>query len=151
MKDLRALFIPGRHYHVFNRSIGSERLFVLPGNYSYFLQLAEKYVEPLADLYCYSLVPRHFHFFIRIREEEVLTAYMEKLHYFSTAPYFIPQFILQRFSNFSMHIPKPSISSNGGQENYSWSHSTGDLSFHPDPSRRLSITFTPTLRCTDCA
>jgi hypothetical protein len=35
-------------------------------NYYYFLNLWWKYTEPIAKTFCYSLLPNHFHFFIRV-------------------------------------------------------------------------------------
>ena len=60
-------------YHIYNRANGNEKLFIEDENYRYFLQQWSKYIEPIAETYCYCLLPNHFHFLVRIRnEEEVL-------------------------------------------------------------------------------
>src|SRR2546421_2210352 len=65
---------PNETYHVFNRAIGNEKLFLSKNNYSYFLDRFEEYILPVADTYCYCLLPNHFHFLIRIKDHENLTA-----------------------------------------------------------------------------
>lgn len=59
---------PGGYYHIYNRGNNRENLFKEPANYAYFLTLWEKYTAPVAQTLCYSLLPNHFHFFIRVRE-----------------------------------------------------------------------------------
>ena len=41
-------------------------------NFHYFLRLAKKYIYPIADIYAYALLPDHFHFLVRIKEEHFL-------------------------------------------------------------------------------
>ncbi|HRO47107.1 transposase [Agriterribacter sp.] len=59
---------PGGYYHIYNRGNNRETIFKEPANYAYFLTLWEKYIEPVAQTFCYNLLPNHFHFFIRVRE-----------------------------------------------------------------------------------
>lgn len=64
-------------YHVFNRANGQEKLFFSKANYDYFLQNYKFYISPIADTYCFCLMPNHFHFLIQIKGEN------EVLEYFS--------------------------------------------------------------------
>jgi putative transposase len=61
---------PGKYYHIYNRGNNKETIFKEPQNYYYFLSLWTKYIEPVAKTYCYSLLPNHFHFLIRITDRE---------------------------------------------------------------------------------
>jgi REP element-mobilizing transposase RayT len=61
--------IPGNYYHVYNRGNNKENLFKSPENYYYFLKLWAKHIDPVAETFCYNLLPNHFHFFVRIREQ----------------------------------------------------------------------------------
>jgi len=70
MKDNKAILSPGGTYHIYNRANGSEHLFLSDENYRYFLRKYDEYVEPIADTFCYCLMPNHFHFLIRIKEEK---------------------------------------------------------------------------------
>jgi REP element-mobilizing transposase RayT len=60
--------IPGDYFHVYNRGNNKEIIFKSPDNYIYFLNLWKKYIHPVAETFCYNLLPNHFHFFIRIRQ-----------------------------------------------------------------------------------
>lgn len=57
---------PDKFYHVFNRGINGERIFLNNNNYEYFLTLIEKYIHKIAKVHCYCLLPNHFHFLIEI-------------------------------------------------------------------------------------
>ena len=73
--------VPGRYYHVYNRSINSERIFLNDRNYRYFLGLMKKYLFPVAEFYSYVLLPDHFHLVLQIKEENMLPCkYAEKPH-----------------------------------------------------------------------
>lgn len=62
----------GCYYHVFNHAVGDLNLFKNSSNYEHFLMLYEKYIYPIADTFAWVLMPNHFHFAIRIRNEEEL-------------------------------------------------------------------------------
>ena len=62
---------PGKYYHIYNRGNNKETIFFEPDNYSHFLVLWKKYVLPVADTFCYNLLPNHFHFFIRVKDNGV--------------------------------------------------------------------------------
>lgn len=40
-----------RYYHIYNRGINSCDLFIEEDNYTYFLNLYEKYIDPIADTF----------------------------------------------------------------------------------------------------
>lgn len=65
----------GKYYHIYNRGINSCNLFKYSDNYEYFLDLYEKYIDPVANTYAWCLMPNHFHFLIRIKEEEEIGYY----------------------------------------------------------------------------
>ncbi len=65
----------GQYYHIYNRGNNRENLFVEPRNYTYFLRLFAKHIQPVAETFAYCLLPNHFHFFIRTRSEEEQESY----------------------------------------------------------------------------
>ena len=69
---------PGTYYHIYNRANGSENLFRKAENYRYFLRQWDKYISPVAVSLAYCLMPNHFHFLVRVREEAELAAFFEK-------------------------------------------------------------------------
>jgi putative transposase len=68
---------PDCFYHVYNRANGKEKLFVCNQNYHFFLKQYSLFIGPIADTFCYCLMPNHFHFLIRIKSEFTLAAYFE--------------------------------------------------------------------------
>jgi REP element-mobilizing transposase RayT len=67
----------GEYYHIYNRSNNKELLFKEPQNYSYFLSLYLKYIDPIADTLTYCLMPNHVHFVIRIKEQREIKSFEE--------------------------------------------------------------------------
>ena len=72
MQNKTAILEPGSVYHVYNRANGQEQLFVSEENYRYFLQKYQEYISPIADTFCYCLMPNHFHFLLRIKNGHAL-------------------------------------------------------------------------------
>jgi putative transposase len=100
MSQYKALLFPDKYYHVFNRAVGNEHMFIVPENYSYFLHLFYRHVMPVADVFSYCLLPNHFHFFIRIKEEASVFRQMGILSYNHMDDVeYVPNFLLQQFSN----------------------------------------------------
>ena len=63
------------YYHIYNRGVNGEDIFVEGRNYELFLRLCEKHLNPVADLFAYCLLKNHFHLSVRIKsEEEILEA-----------------------------------------------------------------------------
>lgn len=65
----------GCYYHIYNRGINRENIFIEKENYRYFLELFDTYILPIADVYAYCLLPNHFHFLVRIKRERDLTGF----------------------------------------------------------------------------
>lgn len=63
---------PDKYYHIYNRANGGEKVFLSDNNYEFFLRKYLQYISPIADTFCYCLMPNHFHFLIRIRSEKEL-------------------------------------------------------------------------------
>ncbi len=59
-------------YHIYNRGHGQSLIFREEQNYDFFLKKFSKYIFPVADVYAYCLLPNHFHFLIRIKDENKL-------------------------------------------------------------------------------
>ncbi|OIO88334.1 MAG: hypothetical protein COW33_05610 [Anaerolineae bacterium CG17_big_fil_post_rev_8_21_14_2_50_57_27] len=58
------------YYHIYNRGINRENIFVQERNYAHFLNLYSKYIEPIADTFAYCLLRNHFHVLVRTKSEE---------------------------------------------------------------------------------
>lgn len=56
-------------YHVYNRAIGSEKLFLTERDYYYFQVKFHRYLSAYLDVFSYCLLPNHFHLLLRIKEK----------------------------------------------------------------------------------
>jgi putative transposase len=57
-------------YHVYNRGINGCDIFKEDDNFGYFLKLYDQYISPIAETFAWVLMPNHFHFLLRVKEEE---------------------------------------------------------------------------------
>lgn len=96
MQNKQALLNPESSYHIYNRANGSEQLFVSNENYRYFLKKYETYINPVANTFCYCLMPNHFHFLLRIKTEEELSSTFPKFETLEK----LSLLLSKQFSNF---------------------------------------------------
>jgi putative transposase len=59
---------PGQFYHIYNHGIGFENIFHTNDNYLFFLKKYAEYLNEVVDTYAYCLMPNHFHFLIRVKD-----------------------------------------------------------------------------------
>jgi len=83
-------------YHVFNRAVGNDKLFLKDNNYIFFLEKYQKYISQVADTYCYCLMPNHFHLLIKIKSEDDLITLIGN----SQKRQNLSAFVSQQFGNF---------------------------------------------------
>ena len=57
-------------YHIYNRGINSDNIFLSDENKTYFLKLFSKYLSEKIDVYAYCLMDNHFHIVLKVVEEE---------------------------------------------------------------------------------
>jgi len=58
----------GVFYHIYNRGINRENIFIEARNYPYFLQLYARHIGPVVETYAYCLLKNHFHLLVKIKE-----------------------------------------------------------------------------------
>jgi putative transposase len=61
-----------RFYHIYNRGINGENIFLQENNYYYFLEKYAFFMHPVVETYAYSLLRNHFHLLIRVKNQELL-------------------------------------------------------------------------------
>jgi len=59
-------------YHIYNRGINGENIFVDIDNYYFFLNKFSKYLASVCEVYAYCLMPNHFHFLVKIKSQQEL-------------------------------------------------------------------------------
>jgi len=102
MTEYYELLLPGEYYHIYNRAVGNEKLFLNSENYTFFLKKCDKYLPLISDTFCYCLLPNHFHLFLRIKELlDLENSYkMLKGKQISLLDsHFVDQFLVGQFSN----------------------------------------------------
>lgn len=97
---------PNTFYHIYNHANGDDNLFREDKNYTYFLNLFEKHISPIADTFAYCLMPNHFHFLIKVKEIEVFQTFpkfrtLGKLENLETPENYLKlqHFISKQFAN----------------------------------------------------
>jgi putative transposase len=60
------------YYHIYNRGVNREDIFIQDRNYDLFLKLFEKHLSPIVDLFAYCLLKNHFHIAVRVKSEETI-------------------------------------------------------------------------------
>lgn len=63
---------PDKFYHIYNRGINACPIFIEETNYIYFLELVNKHITPIAEIYSWVLMRNHFHFLLKIKSIEEL-------------------------------------------------------------------------------
>jgi REP element-mobilizing transposase RayT len=63
-----AALLPGKFYHIYNRGINGENLFLREEHFLHFLGLYTTYIDPIAETLAWTLMPDHFHLLVRIKE-----------------------------------------------------------------------------------
>jgi putative transposase len=58
------------YYHIYNRGVNGEDIFVEERIYDLFLRLFERHLIPVANLFAYCLLKNHFHLSVKIKSEE---------------------------------------------------------------------------------
>ena len=57
------------YYHVFNRGVNRENIFLQERNYSHFLKLYIHYIDPITETFAFCLLRNHFHLLLRVKSE----------------------------------------------------------------------------------
>jgi len=70
--DNLAKLVPGNEYHIFNKAIGTDKLFISEKDYFFFLQKLDRFILPVADILSYCLIPNHFHLLVKIKDFDIL-------------------------------------------------------------------------------
>lgn len=66
-------------YHIYNRGVNGENIFIEERNYDLFLNLFEKHITPVCDLFSYCMLRNHFHVSVRTKSEEEIVEYKKTL------------------------------------------------------------------------
>jgi len=91
------------YYHIYNRGVNGENIFVEERNYDLFLRLYEKHITPVVDTFAYCMLRNHFHVSLKTKTEEEVKQILKVSETFRISENRKPlgsQFISDQFSNF---------------------------------------------------
>ena len=57
------------YYHIYNRGVNGENIFIEERNYEHFLNLYAKHLESTCNLLAYCMLRNHFHMAVRVKSE----------------------------------------------------------------------------------
>jgi putative transposase len=72
-----ATFYEGGIFHIYNRTNNKELMFTSDENRLYFLKQYAKYLHPFLDTFSWCLLPNHFHFLVRVKNETAIKQYLQ--------------------------------------------------------------------------
>jgi hypothetical protein len=98
--DYHIPLIADKTYHIFNRAVGSDKLFHCNRDHLKFLDKYEYHINPIADTFSFNLLPNHFHFQIQIKSyNELLELFCKKNPGKDPEVGWQPKFVIKQFSN----------------------------------------------------
>ena len=74
-----ANFVEDGIYHIYNRTNNKELLFKTDENRLFFLNQYAKYLEPYLDTFCWTLLPNHFHFLVRVKNTDDIKKHLKTI------------------------------------------------------------------------
>lgn len=98
MKLYTEPLIADRFYHVYNRGINGQNVFIQERNYAYFLEKYAQHISPVADTYAYCLLKNHFHFLIRTKSEAEILENATQISRATTQPRTASWYISNQFA-----------------------------------------------------
>lgn len=93
--------LEGEYYHIYNRGNNREQIFFTDFNYNFFLNKIKSLILPFAHVYCYCLLPNHFHLFIRIKS---ITEFLPANNRLATAEQIVSNQFRKLFISYSQLI-----------------------------------------------
>ncbi len=70
MARRKDIITAGNCYHIYNRGNQKNKIFFERENYLFFLRNWRKYFDGTLDLFCYCLMPNHYHFLLKPLDDD---------------------------------------------------------------------------------
>ncbi len=78
MSRREVAFLQGQYYHVYNRGVNHQDIFLTEENYRFLLRRAKKYLIPnKVVIIAYCLMPNHYHFLVRQNGEIPISTFIQ--------------------------------------------------------------------------
>lgn len=74
----QTIYTPGHYYHIYNRGVERRLIFFADRNWGFFIQrLRDYFVEGMADIIAYCLMPNHYHLLVYVLCDDFGRAVMQ--------------------------------------------------------------------------
>ena len=93
----RDIFHPEQFYHLYNKVVSGTDLFIEANDYWEFMERYSKYFSSYFETYAYCLIPNHFHFLIKVRNEVIIKIAIAKEGTTASKNYLSGTFSLNEF------------------------------------------------------
>jgi len=94
------------YYHIYNKGVNGQNIFLEEKNYTYFLQKYGQHVFPFFDTYSYCLLKNHFHLLVKAKSETDIRFYLKDKHQGKSIPWILSNAFSSLFKSYSQSINK---------------------------------------------
>ncbi|MFA9212654.1 MAG: transposase [Candidatus Methylacidiphilales bacterium] len=95
-----------KFYHIYNRGINGQNIFLEERNYTYFLMKYGQYIYPFVNTYSYCLLKNHFHLLIKVKSEEEIRSFLNGKHESKSESWIVSNAFASLFKSYAQAINK---------------------------------------------
>ncbi|TAE38600.1 MAG: hypothetical protein EAY66_03845 [Sphingobacteriales bacterium] len=106
METRKAQLHPDKYYHIYNRGINGQNIFLEEKNYAYFLQKYAQYIFPFFDTYAYCLLKNHFHLLVQAKPENDIRLFLNGKHKEKSISWILSNSFSSLFKSYAQAINK---------------------------------------------
>lgn len=85
MPKRKVHLLPGNYYHIYNKAVTDNKLFIEEKNYHFFVSKIKKYLLDSVDVLAYCLMPNHYHLMVQLKNTELSRSMQQLAMSYATA------------------------------------------------------------------
>jgi REP element-mobilizing transposase RayT len=106
METRKTQLQPNNYYHIYNRGINGQNIFLEAKNYEYFLKKYSQYIFPFFDTFAYCLLKNHFHVLVQAKSENDIRLYLKDQHKEKSNSWILSNAFSSLFKSYAQAINK---------------------------------------------